>query len=63
MTPIQPTGQCVALPRHRIEFTLSEGKIVEARLEDVSAGGLTGLLASLGVDISQTQPEGYYDEK
>jgi hypothetical protein len=63
MTPIQPTGQCVALPRHRIEFILSEGKIIEAQVDSPSQGGLAGMLAFMGVDLAQEHPEGYFEGK
>jgi hypothetical protein len=60
ITPIQPTGNCVALPRHPIEILMSKGKITEISVEDVSQGGMAGLLSFLGIDISEEQPEGYF---
>lgn len=55
ITPIQPTGRVVALPRHMLIFTLIGEKIREAQLEDVSGGGLLGLLESLGVHLPPTE--------
>ncbi len=51
ITPIQPTGKVVALPRHMMTFTLKGEKIREARIEDVSGGGLRGLLEFLDVSL------------
>jgi predicted ester cyclase len=51
ITPIQPTGKVVALPRHMMTFILNGEKIREARLEDVSGGGMSGLLEFLDVQL------------
>jgi hypothetical protein len=58
--PVQPTGQLVALPRHRWYFSFAGGKISQIELEDASQGGLIGLLEQIGVDMSVDLPPEYF---
>lgn len=53
ITPVQPTGVSVALPRHLFHYTVKDNRIVKAEVEDTSSGGLFGLLRHLGVSISE----------
>ena len=53
ITPVEPTGIVIALPRQVLLFTLRDDKISRLELEVASGGGLEDLLAHLGVEVSE----------
>ncbi len=54
LSPFQPTGRRIALPETLDEYTVSNDSIVSLWIEDVPGGGITGLLAQLGVIAPRT---------
>ncbi len=51
ITAIEPTGTTVALPPCPLFFIFSEEKVAKMRLEDVSGGGMIGILKALGIEL------------
>lgn len=51
LSPVEPTGIEVALPREKVNLIFENDKINRINLEAASGGGLVGLLEELGVAV------------
>jgi len=51
MPAIPPSGKSVSLPAEPSTFTVKNGKLTKLEVESTPAGGVTGILSQLGVNM------------